>query len=63
MKFFEQNGNDNRKDLELQKGKENTGMSKNKLNIIDYPTSHESIKSYLMVEAKIILLSGVMLKV
>lgn len=51
------------KDLELRKGKKNTGMSKNKLSIIDYLTSHESIKSYLMVEAKIILASGVMLKV
>lgn len=40
--------------LELQKGKKSIGMSKHKDKYNKLPTSHEFIKSCLIVEAKII---------
>lgn len=44
---------------ELQKGKKYTLMVEIGVNIIHYANSHDSLKSFLMVEAKIITWSDV----
>lgn len=41
-------------ELEHQKEKKQGTSKKSRVNIIDYPSPHELLKSYLTVEAKII---------